>query len=496
MSPFSRREFLQRSALLSAAAATLGTDHALSAADVPVKARRSANDRLRVAVVGVHGRGMSHVGGFVANGKNNHTRQNNTVITHVCDCDEGVIGRAMKGIEQDQGTAPKYVKDVRRLLEDKDIDVITVATPNHWHALLAVWAMRAGKDVYVEKPASHNLHEGRLMAEAARKYNRICQVGTQSRSNPGMRDAIAFIHGGGVGKVDLAYGLCYKRRKSIGKVDRPTPPPKTLDYDLWTGPAQLLPVNRKSLHYDWHWIWEYGNGDFGNQGVHEADKARWGLGKEGLPSAVATVGGRFGYSDDGETPNTELALYDYGDAHMIFEVRGLETKDYKGAKIGNIWFGDKGYVVCPNYNSGVAYDGDGKVLKKFSGGNDQYHFDNFVHAVRSRKPSDLNCEVLEGHLSAALCHLANISYKLGKEETLDRDVAALTGYKPAAEALERMKEHLKANDVDLAKAVGRVGPRLTFDPKAEKFTGGGDVAAANKLLFDDYRKGFDITEAV
>jgi predicted dehydrogenase len=496
MNPFSRREFLERSAILSAAAAALGADRVVNAAAEPANARRgAANDRLRVAVVGVHGRGKDHVRGFVSNGRNGQNRANNTVITHICDCDEAVIGPAMKAVEADQGAAPKYVKDFRRLLDDKDIDIITVATPNHWHALAAVWAMRAGKDVYGEKPASHNLHEGRLMAEAARKYNRICQTGTQSRSNPGMRDAIAYIHGGGIGKVELAYGTCYKPRQSIGKVDQPTAPPKSIDYDLWTGPAPLLPVNRKSLHYDWHWVWAYGNGDFGNQGVHEADKARWGLGKEGLPTAVVTVGGRFGYVDDGETPNTELALYDYGDAHMMFEVRGLKTDDYKGAKVGNIWFGDKGYVVCPNYSSGIAYDPDGKAVKKFSGGDDHYHYANFVKAVRSRKPSDLNCEVLEGHLSAALCHLANISYRLGREETMDRADAAFAGDKHAAEALERMRQHLKDNGVKLSEAKGRVGPRLAFDPKAERFTGPG-ADKANPMLFREYRKGFDITEAV
>jgi predicted dehydrogenase len=496
MSPFSRREFLERSALLSAAAAALGVDRAASAADEPAAARRGeASDRLRVAVVGVHGRGMSHVGGFAA--------KNNCEVVTICDCDEAVIGRAMRAVEKAQGKAPKFEKDFRRLLDDKEIDVVAIATPNHWHALMAVWAMRAGKDVYVEKPASHNVREGRLMVEAARKYDRVCQVGTQSRSNPGMRDAIAYIHGGGIGKVNLAYGLCYKRRPSIGDVGRregEQPVPKSMDYDLWCGPARVLPPRRKTsngtVHYDWHWIWEYGNGDFGNQGVHEADKARWGLGKDGLPTSVVSVGGRFGYIDDGETPNTQLALYDYGDAQMMFEVRGLETKDYKGAKVGNIWFGDKGYVVCPNYSSGIAYDADGKAVKKFSGGNDQHHYDNFVKAVRSRRPSDLTSEVLDGHLSAALCHLANISYQLGREGTMAEAASAFAGHQEAAEALERMTAHLKDNGVNPAEARGLIGAKLTIDPKAEKVTAGADLAKANALLFREYRKGFDITEAV
>lgn len=492
MSPFSRREFLERSALFSAAAAVgVSADNgsARAAEKAAVAAKGSANDRLRVAVVGVRGRGMSHVAGYLG--------KNNCEIVAVCDCDEGSIGKAMESITKVQGEAPKYVKDFRKLIEDKNIDIISAATPNHWHALMAVWAMRSGKDVYVEKPATHNVREGRIMAETMAKTGRICQVGTQSRSNPGMREAIAYIHAGKIGKVDLAYGTCYKPRKSIGKVESATAPPKTMDYDLWTGPAHLLPVKRKSLHYDWHWIWEYGNGDFGNQGVHEVDKARWGLNVPGLPSGVVTVGGRFGYIDDGETPNTELSLYDYGNnKHLIFEVRGLDTKDYMGAKVGNIWFGSEGYVVCPNYGGGSAFDKDGKVLAKFSGGGDQHHFDNFVKAVRSRKASDLNCPAEEGHYSAALCHLANISYRLGAESTMEKADAAYAGDKAATEALARMKKHLEDNKVDLKTAIGRVGPKLTLDTKSEKFTAtsAGELSQANDMLFREYRKGFELTE--
>jgi predicted dehydrogenase len=485
MGPFSRREFLQRSALLSATAALVPPVAARAAEKTAAKG--PASDRLRVAVVGVKGRGMSHVAGFLG--------KNNCEIVAVCDCDEGVIAPAMDKITKAQGEAPKFVKDFRKLLDDKSIDVISAATPNHWHALMAVWAMRAGKDVYVEKPATHNVHEGRIMADTMAKTGQICQVGTQSRSNPGMRDAIAYVQSGKIGDVYLAYGTCYKPRKSIGKVTEPTAPPKTMDYDLWTGPARLLPVNRAKLHYDWHWVWEYGNGDFGNQGVHEVDKARWGL-QVDLPKSVVTVGGRFGYVDDGETPNTELALYNYGDhKDLIFEVRGLDTKDLKGSKVGNIWFGTKGYVVCPSYSGGAAYDPDGKVDAKFGGGGDQHHFDNFVKAVRSRKASDLNCPAEQGHYSAALCHLANISYRLGAETTLDKADADFAGNKDAAEALARMKAHLEDNKVDVKTAVGRVGPKLTFDPKAEKFTGGGDVAKANQMLFREYRKGYELTEA-
>ncbi len=488
MDVFNRREFLDRAAILAAAAAS-GT--AAFAADKPaaVASKAAASEKLRVAVVGVRGRGMSHVHGFLG--------KNNCEITTVCDCDEGVIGSAMKAIEKVQGKAPAFIQDVRKVVEDKNIDIVSIATPNHWHALMAIWAMQNGKDVYVEKPATHNVREGAIMLAASRKYNRICQVGTQSRSNPGMREAIAAVQGGKIGTVDLAIGLCYKNRPSIGKVDADQAPPETMDYNLWCGPGPLKAPHRKTkngtVHYDWHWIWEYGNGDLGNQGVHEMDKARWGLQVKGMPNSALSIGGRFGYTDDGETANTQVALFDYGTKKMIFEVRGLKSDGYKGVGVGNIWVGTEGMLVCPSYNTGILYDKDGKEVTKFSGGNDQMHFDNFVKVVRSRKREDQNCDIAEGHLSAALCHLANISYRLGSEATFDKDVSAFADCKEAADATARMKAHLKANGVDLSTAVGRVGPKLTIDPKTETFTG--SVAAkANPMLFREYRKGFEVKE--
>lgn len=486
---FSRREFLERSAILSAAAAALGTGSSALAETKPVlAAARAQTDKLRVAVVGVKGRGMSHVSGFLG--------KNNCEITTVCDCDEASIGAAMKAIEGKQGKPPAFVKDIRKVVENKEIDVVSIATPNHWHALMAVWAMQNGKDVYVEKPATHNVREGAIMLATARKYKRICQVGTQSRSNPGMQEAIAFVRGGKIGKVDLAVGLCYKPRGSIGKVEKPTEPPASIDYNLWTGPAPLLPINRSKLHYDWHWIWAYGNGDLGNQGVHEMDKARWGLGKTTMPNAAFSVGGRFGYVDDGETANTQLCVFDYGKEKMIFEVRGLPTADYKGAKVGNIWVGTDGYVVCPNYAGGVAYDKNGKELAKFSGGSDQLHFDNFVKAVRSRKVEDQNCDIADGHLSAALCHLANISYRLGNELPIGK-AEAVSDDKTVNEFAARMVQHLKDNKVDVEGTKGKFGPVLAIDTKTETIKSAGDkTSQANAMLSREYRKGFELKETV
>jgi predicted dehydrogenase len=502
MSPFSRREFLERSAILSAAAAALGPidlSEARAAQDDAAKRAGSANDKLRVAVIGLNGRGMSHVGGFAG--------KNNCVVTTVCDCDEDdkIVGKAMKGVEKGQGTLPKYVKDVRKVVEDKDVDILAIATPNHWHALMAIWGIQNGKDVYVEKPVSHNVWEGKQIALAAKKFNKICQYGAQSRSNPGMRQSIEHVRSGKIGDVTLSIGLCYKPRPSIGDVGRKDgaqKPPATMDYDLWCGPAKVIMPTRNNpsgnnrngpVHYDWHWIWEYGNGDLGNQGIHEMDKARWGLGKMELPASVVSAGGRFGYIDDGETANTQLSLFDYGNSHLIFEVRGLPTRDYKGAKVGNIFVGSDGMVVCPSYQSGIVYDKAGKEVKRFNGGGDQHHFDNFVKAVRSRKAEELNGHILDGHLSSALCHLGNISYRLGAEAPFNADTAAFTGCKDAVEMYTAMKDHLKENKVELAKAVGRIGPKLTIDPKTEQFTGS-EAAKANPMLTREYRKGFEVKD--
>jgi predicted dehydrogenase len=500
MDLFSRREFLNRAAIIAAAGAA-GT---ATAADTKPVAARGAMDKLRVAVVGVRGRGGAHVSGFLG--------KNNCEITTVCDCDEAVVGGAMKSIEGKQGKAPKFEKDIRKVVADKDIDIVSIATPNHWHALMAVWAMENGKDVYCEKPATHNVREGAIMTAAARKYKRICQVGTQSRSNPGMQEAIAYVRGGKLGTVDLAIGLCYKPRNSIGDTGikkGEQEPPKTMDYDLWCGPAPLVKPKRNNpndkygtVHYNWHWMWDTGNGDLGNQGVHEMDKARWGLGLSTMPNTAFSVGGRFGYVDDGETANTQLCVFDYGASKMIFEVRGLATGDYKGAKVGNIFVGSEGYVVCPTYGGGIAYDKGGKELQRFGWnaetkkwlGDDQYHFDNFVKAVRSRKHTDLNCDIAEGHLSASLCHLANISYRLGNEHPLAKAEQVSTDKNVNAFAAA-MLAHLKANKVDADKTMAKFGLPLSIDTKTEKFVGANaNVAKANAMLFREYRKGFELKE--
>ena len=407
MDNISRRRFLEQSLL--AAMTGLAATEAIAAPCAP-RRRVAANDKIHIAVIGVHGRGLDHIRGYLDHDE--------VEIVALCDADMAVIPKASDIIEKAGKPKPKAVQDIRDLLAMKEIDAVSIATPNHWHSLAAIWAMQHGKDVYVEKPISHNVSEGRRTVEVARKLNRICQAGTQSRSHKACRDAMDYIHSGKLGKVTLSRGLCYKPRNSIGKVDAPQMPPSSVNYDLWLGPAPQKPVERRQFHYDWHWFWDYGNGDLGNQGIHQMDIARWGLNKNTLPNSVMSVGGRFGYVDDGQTPNTEVSFFDYGDSHLIFEVRGLKTEGVEGVKIGNIVYGAEGYVAfSADYGKVAVFDNSHNKIQDFSGGGD--HFGNFLGAVQSRKVSDLHGEILEGHLSSALCHLGNIAYRTGKALDFD-----------------------------------------------------------------------------
>jgi len=406
-----RRRFLHDTAALAAALVALpagltrARDHEDSGLSETEGKAISANDILRVGVVGVHGRGMEHIEGF------GHLKD--VRITAICDIDQNVIGSAKHEIEQLYGNSPRYYQDIRRLLDDKEIDAISVATTNHWHALATIWACQAGKDVYVEKPVSHNVTEGRRMVEVARKQNRIVQTGTQLRSHKGMQDAMAFIHSGQLGKVYMAKGLCYKPRGSIGhKPDGPVP--AGVDYNLWLGPAPERPFNPNRFHYNWHWFWDYGNGDLGNQGIHQMDVARWGLNKHEFPKAVLASGGRFGCSDDGQTPNTLHVSYEFDDCELQFEVRGLATNDELEVKIGDIFYGTEGILAVTSYINWQTYLGP-KLEKGPGGTGGGDHFANFVKAVKSRDHTLLAADIEEGHLSSAYCHLGNIAYRLGRK---------------------------------------------------------------------------------
>lgn len=448
-----------------------------------------ANGDIRVAVVGFGGRGKDHISNFM--------KIKGVRLAALCDADTAVIDKEMNRLTSSSNI--KTFTDIRKLLEEKDIDAVSIATPNHWHSLGAIWSVQAGKDVYVEKPVSHNVFEGRKLVEAARKYNRIVQTGTQVRSNPGVREAVQYLHDGKLGKIKVVRGLCYKRRASIGKVDGPQTPPKSVDYDLWCGPAPMEPLRRKNLHYDWHWVWATGNGDLGNQGIHQMDVARWVLNQPALSPRVFSIGGRVGYIDDGETPNTQIIYHDYPDAPLIFEVRGLpvstaeqkEMDNLKGAKVGNVVECENGYMVFPGYDSAIAYDKSGAEIKKFQAGGN--HYENFLQAMRSRKHQDLHADILEGHLSSALCHTGNISHRLGARRSPEEIMEQIKGNKEAAESFGRMREHLARNEVNFKETPLYLGESLKMDPSKERFIGNED---ANRMLTREYRKPFVVPEKV
>ena len=484
MNTFNRRSFLKSSLALTASAIVWPGLARSARARVP-----GANEDIRYAVVGFNGRGKDHL--------KEMREVKGTRLVALCDVDRDVLNRELKQCEN-LGENVKGYADVRQLLDNKDIDVVTFATPNHWHSLDAIWAIQAGKDVYVEKPVSHEVWEGRQVVNAARKYNRIVQAGTQCRSSEGIAEAIQWLRQGNLGKIIRARGLCYKRRPSIGKVAGPQPIPPNIDYDLWCGPAPKEPLMRTRLHYDWHWVWPTGNGDLGNQGIHQMDLARWILGETALSPRICTVGGRLGYVDDGNTPNTLIAFHDYKSAPLIFEVRGLPSAEgskqmdkYHGADIGVVTDCEGGRMVISSYSAATMLDKQGQEIKRFQGSSS--HFANFIGAVRSRNVAELKADILEGHLSSALCHTANISYRLGKQHSPEEIRDAVKANPDLAESLGRMEEHLAANNVDLTKTPATLGAVLNMNPQTERFRGN---RKANQLLTRNYRAPFVVPKHV
>ena len=495
MNKLDRRRFLKSSLLTTATFSLLPSfaeenDAVLKVQSAPKARVAGANGDIRCAVVGFNGRGKGLLGDL--------REVKGARLVALCDVDQNVLDRETRKSQEAGETITTYT-DVRKLLANKDIDAVIFATPNHWHALGAIWAIQAGKDVYVEKPVSHNVWEGRQIVNAARKYGRIVQTGTQSRSSTGIAEGIQYVREGHIGKILRARGLCYKRRGSIGKVSEPQPIPAGVDYDLWCGPAPVEPLMRKRLHYDWHWVWPTGNGDLGNQGVHQVDMVRWALGYDELSPRVFSLGGRYGYDDDGTTPNTQIVFHDYQPAPIIFEVRGLPTTDksdkmdtYRGYRgVSGVVECEGGFLVMPNYNTAIACDQAGKEIKKFEGTDN--HYENFIKAVRNRQQSDLTADILEGHLSAGICHTGNISYQLGKPQSAAAIRDTIKSDPTVADAFGRMEQHLAANNVDLRKTPAALGVVLNMDPKTERFTNNPD---ANQRLTREYRAGFIVPEKV
>jgi len=476
MSHLSRRGFLKTS--LAAVGGTLLVPGAKSAGQI-----LGANDRIRVGVAGLNGRGKSHLQEFLA--------MKGVEVAYLIDPDSRLFGPRVRLVESKGGKRPQVVQDVREALDRKDLDVLSIATPNHWHALMTVWACQAGKDVYVEKPCSHNIHEGRAAVEAARKYNHIVQHGTQARSKGGWEQVVEVIRSGKLGKLLVSRGLCYKRRPSIG-FKKPTPPPAELDFNLWLGPAPEQPYHENLVHYNWHWFWDTGNGDIGNQGVHEMDKARWAIPGATLPRSVVSLGGRFGYEDQGQTPNTQIAIFDYGETQLIFEVRGLETGKFHGQGVGNICHLEAGIIAGGTFFPKGSKEPGPLPAVETKRGPGKNNFENFIAAVRSRKQSDLNADILEGHYSSSLCHLANASYRLGELVPFQPQAKAFGENKQAYETLARMEEHLaKDNGLKLGGMQYRLGRKLVVDAPTEMVRGD---AQANEILHGRYRKPFALPE--
>jgi predicted dehydrogenase len=354
-------------------------------------------------------------------------------VTTLCDADEKFINERAKPVTDTYGVAPKFEWDMRKVFDDKNIHVVSFATPNHWHALGTIWACQAGKHVYVEKPCDHNIFEGRKMIEASRKYNVRVQVGFQDRSDSYSIETMKLLHDGGIGEVYLARGLCYKPRDSFG-IAKDSAPPASLHYDMWLGPAPWRQYNEKRGHYNWHWFWDTGNGDTGNQAPHQFDAARWGLNKNEHPVSVYAAGGIYGIDPKEcaqETPNTLSCTFKYSDGKMLeFETRGRYTNNESGigVGVGNIFYGTEGYLETTgdHWNAfrkreKVPFAGSKKEAaskepeKTITGPSARDHCSNLLDAIRSGKDSDLNCDIIEGHFSCALPHMANISYRLGRE---------------------------------------------------------------------------------
>lgn len=402
MSPTSRRDFLST------------TGAAVAATSLATKATHAdVNGKIRAAVLGVNGRGRTHIEQL--------EKLEGVELAVICDPDENVLASRARKIEGKFGHQVETETDLRRVLDRNDIDIVTVATPNHWHSLATIWACQAEKDVYVEKPGSHNIFEGRQMVAAAKKHKRIVQHGVQLRSSVALQEAVDHLRNGTIGDVYMARGLVFRWRPSIGK-KQPQDKPQHLNWDLWQGPAASRPYSPRYVHYNWHWHWDYGNGDVGNQGVHETDMCMWGLDVE-FPSQITSMGGKFLWDDDKETPEVLTSCYHYPDQKKMiqFEVRHWCTNDEKEARVGNIFYGSKGILVVKGYGSYATYLGKGNTPgpARSEGGELENHFANFIQAVRERNPAIQNGPVESAHLSSGLAHLGNIAYRLERQLHFD-----------------------------------------------------------------------------
>ncbi|MCH7918239.1 MAG: Gfo/Idh/MocA family oxidoreductase [Planctomycetes bacterium] len=471
----SRRQFMKSSLMVGATAL------------LPLPSVLGANEQINLAVIGCGTMGGGHIRNF--------PRLDGVKVVAVSDPDLHRMDEKTQKLRQ---PFAKH-QDFRHILDDKDVDAVVIATPNHWHSLMAIMACQAGKHVYVQKPVSHSIWEGRQMVNAARKYNRIVQAGTQHRSCPAVIEAARDIQSGKYGQVQWVHCSKLGSRESIGKSSAPLEVPAHIDYNLWAGPAPATPVMRKQFHYDWHWQWNYGDGELGNWGVHYIDDLRHLLGWNDVPETVQAVGNRFHWDDDGQTPNMIMALYEHQDVKVVLDVRNLQDLSRPGGTRGAVYLGmrggnhiqmEKGYMQISR-GGGFAYDLDGEKLKQYVGDGGGAHEQNFIDAIRSGKASDLNCEIGEGHLSTVMCHQANVAFKLGHPVTEETVQAGMRRHDDALEAFEDMSAQITGMGVDLKRNHFIMGPKITYDNAAEHFTGEYS-GEANALIKLTGRPGFEI----
>jgi predicted dehydrogenase len=473
-----RRQFLHRSA---AAAAVVALPQVAAPSVI------GANDVIRVGVVGCGNRGNYHIDRF--------SGQEGVVVAAVCDPDRQRLAAAAARIKDKFRNEPAQYADVREMLDKAQLDAVAVATMQYWHALPTIWACQAGKDVYVEKPLSHFIREGQLMVRAARKYNRLVQIGTQSRSTRSAIDTIRHIQDGQLGKIQYVTAFANKPRTSIGKRDTPLPIPDFIDYDRWCGPADNGPIYRDRLQYDCSFTWDKGDGESCNQGVHEIDVARWLLNGPELPRRVISIGGRFVFDDIGDVPNTQIIYYDFPSAPVLYEVHNLraakgsdEVPTFRGSQTDVCAQCEGGYAFI---RSGQVYDNQGQRIKTFGGGEDI--FENFIRAVRSRRQEDLNADILEGHRSTTVTHLGNISYRMGKPASQGEIRERIAGITLVEEMFDRLVKHLKAHEIDVDAPTIMLGQWLDVDTENERFQ---NHDQANALVGGSYRAPYLLPDEV
>lgn len=445
-----------------------------------------ANDRVRIGVAGLNGRGASHMGGWM--------NQRNVEVAYVADPDQVVLGRAVSNVSRkaEGKYAPKGVNDIREALDDKDVDAISIATPNHWHSLLTIWGAQAGKHVYVEKPMSHDVGEGRVAVEAQKKYGVVIQHGTQRRSDSRIAGLHRDIHEGRWGRLKISYGYCCKPRRGIGH-EPITAPPKHLDWDTWRGPAVIEDYHANYVHYDWHWFWKTGNGDLNNQGTHQLDVARWAIDPDQThPVKAMALGGRFLWDDQGETPNTMFAMAEYPNGQQVFfNVRNVNYKDYNKQVENEYYFEDGGRIIRGKYYAKGSSEGEPVDVEPGDvtpGGN----WGSFIAAVRANDPNMANGDVYDAHYGCVLGHLMNNSYRLGTQVPFNAKAGQFGDNKDATEHF--LKLHSIMHDgVGLPEDGNEytVGPWLTFDPETERHVGE-HADAANVLLKDPNREKYRV----